>query len=180
MTNTKTKTECMIDPKNTLKNMGFRWDKTRPKWSDHSSRVSSSLSCTFLEHSFLFQSVPTLFLHTAGQERGEERGEVTNIFETRKPPPLPSHHQTLLPLPAVAFWHNGFGRMWGVAFQAAMPCQLNGQVKWLKELFYVWPVSVRARPKHVQIFKSKKFSFVENVHFNTKWFYFLSFCRDLW
>ena len=72
----------------------------------------------------------------------------------------PNTHHTLLPLPAFGTMGSVGRNLLRGCFSSGNGCQLNGQVRWLKELFYVLPVSSTARPTY-----AKTFSFKYNVSF---------------
>ena len=74
----------------------------------------------------------------------------------------PNTHHTLLPLPAFGTMGSVGRNLLRGCFSSGNGCQLNGQVRWLKELFYVLPVSSTARPTY-----AKTFSFKYNVSFPT-------------
>ena len=139
-------------------------DQTRPDQSG--PIILAEFLVPSLAHFWNMRSCFNPFQHFSYIQFGG-RGGVRDkyIWNPPKPPPsppLPSSNTVATPSSSfLAQWVRPDVTFWGVAFQAAMPCQLNGQVKWLKELFYVLPVSVRARPKHAQIFKSEHFPFIQ-------------------
>ena len=119
------------------------------------SVASTDTACNILFGGDFRKSASTLFLYTYSWT-GERGGGEQIYLRPPNPLPLPCHHQTLLPLQA---WEFGTMGSVGCFSSSNAGCQLNGQVRWLKELFYVLPVSVTARPKHAQISKFKHLPF---------------------